>query len=173
MGVSNKAKQHNIMDKTIIVSIIGGIVLISSNILTAILTSRFTSKREKNKSEADLKLKIAEFAVENPEKLIELEKKLAIGIIIVETPEIRHRKYIIPNNRIQIGRCITCDIILDNIYISNEHCAIYSNDRKVYIEDLLSTNGTYLNEKLINSKYELNDGDEVRIQDVVVKYKKL
>ena len=166
------AKQKLInMDKTIIVAIIGGVALLVTNILTAIITSKQVTKREKRKNDSDLKFKIAEFAVENPEKLLQLEKQLAIGIIVTDDKKVRLRKFIMPNNRIQIGRFITSDIVLDNSNISNEHCAIYSSDSKVYIEDLLSTNGTFLNGKEIKSKVELKDGDKIQIEDVLIEYK--
>jgi pSer/pThr/pTyr-binding forkhead associated (FHA) protein len=161
------------MDKTIIVSIIGGIALIATNIFTAIVTARQTTKREQKKNDAEFKFKIAEYAIEHPEKLLQIEKQLAIGILMVEDIDIRIRKYIIPNNRIQIGRNETCDIILDNPYISNEHCAIYSNSDKVYVEDLISTNGTLVNGEKIDSKVVLKDGDEIKIEDRIIKYKKL
>ena len=93
---------------------------------------------------------------------------------MIEKQNVRERKYIIPNNRIQIGRYITCDIILESPYISNEHCAIFSNSNEVYIEDLLSTNGTYVNGKRINTNVKLQDGDIIKIhQDTFIEFKKL
>lgn len=161
------------MDNTIIVAIIGGVALISTNYLTAIVTARQTIKREQKKNDSEFKLKIAEYAVKHPEEMLQIEKKLAIGILMIEDINIRIRKYIIPNNRLQIGRDETCDIVLDNPYISNEHCAIYSNSQKVYVEDLISTNGTFVNGKRINSKIELKDGDKIEIDDRIIKYQKL
>jgi len=161
------------MDKTIIVSIIGGVALLVTNCLTAIVTARQTTKREQKKNDSEFKLKIAEYAVEHPEMLLQIEKNLAIGILMVEDTDMRIRKYVIPNNRIQIGRDKTCDIILDNPYISNEHCAICSNGSKIFVEDLISTNGTFVNGKKIDTKVELKDGDKITIQDRVIEFKKL
>lgn len=161
------------MDNTITVALIGGLILLLSNIITAILTARFTTKREKRKWESEITFKMSEYASENIEKLLQLEKKLGIGILMANTRKQRIRKYIIPNNRIQIGRFRTCDIVLDDPKISNEHCAIFSNDKKVFVEDLISTNGTFLNGKRIETKTELKDGDEIQIQNIKIKYKKL
>ncbi|MFT4073039.1 MAG: FHA domain-containing protein [Dysgonamonadaceae bacterium] len=74
----------------------------------------------------------------------------------------------------QIGRFITCDIILKSPYISNGHCAIYSNTNDVYIEDLFSTNGTKLNGKIINSSTKFQDNDLIELDTkAIIRYKKL
>jgi pSer/pThr/pTyr-binding forkhead associated (FHA) protein len=161
------------MDNTIIVSLISGGALLTTNFITAILTSRFTSKREQKKHDIDFKKSIAELVIKNPQMLLQIEKKLAIGILMIQNEGIRDRRYIIPNNRIQIGRYETCDIILDNPYISNEHCAIFTDLSRVYVEDLISKNGTYVNGKRVNSIIELTDGDEITIENKIIVYQRL
>lgn len=47
---------------------------------------------------------------------------------------------------ISIGRNISNDIRIDNLSVSKEHARIYKNAEDYSIEDLGSTNGTYLNE---------------------------
>lgn len=67
------------------------------------------------------------------------------------------------SKKIYIGRHPQCDIFLDNLSISTKHAAIYVVDNKYfYIEDLRSTNGTIINDKLI-SKHILIDGDVIEI----------
>lgn len=64
--------------------------------------------------------------------------------------------------KITIGRSPKCDVTLDNIAISNEHATIYQENGKIFIEDLDSTNGTIINNKLI-SKHVLLDGEVIEI----------
>ncbi len=162
------------MNDNLLVAIIGGIAVIITSFITAYITSNLSNKREEKKWKKEFSLKFAEILTDNPEKAIQLEKQFAIGILlIIENEYSRFRKYIMPNNRVQIGRLSTSDIILDNENISNEHCAIYSNDKKVYLEDLYSTNGIYLNGHLIKDKVELKDNDEIKIVDTIIKFKKL
>ncbi len=66
------------------------------------------------------------------------------------------------NERINIGRNPKNDIHIDNLAVSGSHAVIKKVMKAYFIEDLGSTNGTFVNEKKIG-KYELLDGDEVII----------
>ena len=63
---------------------------------------------------------------------------------------------------ITIGRNESNDIQVDNLSVSKQHAAISKENDKYVIEDLKSTNGTYLNEKNI-SRAELTDQDLITI----------
>lgn len=63
---------------------------------------------------------------------------------------------------ISIGRNPKNDIQIENMAVSNFHAVVKKMLNTYFIEDLNSTNGTFVNEKKI-SKYELLDGDEVII----------
>ena len=63
---------------------------------------------------------------------------------------------------ITIGRNESNDIQVDNLSVSKQHAAISKEDDKYIIEDLKSTNGTYLNENNI-SRAELADHDLITI----------
>ena len=66
------------------------------------------------------------------------------------------------NEQISIGRNPKNDIQIDNPAVSSSHAVIKRVMNTYFIEDLGSTNGTFVNEKKID-KYELLDGDEVII----------
>ncbi|MCD6580895.1 MAG: FHA domain-containing protein [Desulfuromusa sp.] len=66
------------------------------------------------------------------------------------------------NEQISIGRNPKNDIQIDNPAVSSSHAVIKKVMNTYFIEDLGSTNGTFVNEKKID-KYELLDGDEVII----------
>lgn len=62
-----------------------------------------------------------------------------------------------------IGRSRDCDIVIDDIGVSRHHLvATTEDDGSISIEDLGSTNGTYLNSERI-TRSKLRDGDEVVI----------
>jgi len=63
---------------------------------------------------------------------------------------------------ITIGRNETNDIQIDNLSVSKQHAKIFKKEKKFFIEDLKSTNGTYLNEKTI-SRAGLNDQDIITV----------
>ncbi|MBE7033122.1 MAG: FHA domain-containing protein [Ruminococcaceae bacterium] len=63
-----------------------------------------------------------------------------------------------------IGRGKKCDISIGDKYMSAKNSRIFKVSGKFYLEDLESTNGTYLNGKpLGNSAVELLDGDKISI----------
>jgi hypothetical protein len=66
---------------------------------------------------------------------------------------------------IVLGRGERAEIRLEDPFASSRHAHIYSQGNAVVIEDLDSTNGTYLNEELLQTPRPLHPGDHVRIGD--------
>ena len=66
------------------------------------------------------------------------------------------------NEDISIGRSDSNDIKIDNLAVSGNHARVRKVLNAYLIEDLNSTNGTFVNEKKIE-RYELLDGDQVTI----------
>jgi pSer/pThr/pTyr-binding forkhead associated (FHA) protein len=65
-----------------------------------------------------------------------------------------------------IGRAVECDIVITSKRVSREHARLVRDGRRVMLEDLTSTNGTFLNDELILEPMELRDGDLVSVGDV-------
>ena len=68
-----------------------------------------------------------------------------------------------------IGRKDDNSIVISNQHVSGNHAKIILRNDTLFIEDLNSTNGTYLNEKKINGKIKLSNKDEIKIGSVVFK----
>jgi hypothetical protein len=62
-----------------------------------------------------------------------------------------------------LGRGDRAEIRLEDPFASSQHARIYEQGNIVVIEDLGSTNGTYLNEELLQTPRPLHPGDRVRI----------
>lgn len=75
----------------------------------------------------------------------------------------------ITSNTTTIGRHDNNDICIDNLSISGHHAQILKVDDKYYIEDLNSSNGTYVNGNLIK-KHQLSNGNEIRIGKYELKF---
>ena len=67
--------------------------------------------------------------------------------------------------QIVLGRGDAADILLEDPFASSRHAVVYEQGNISVIEDLASTNGTYLNEELLDSPRPLHAGDRVRIGD--------
>lgn len=63
---------------------------------------------------------------------------------------------------ITIGRAANNDIQIDNLAVSKLHAKIIKHTDRYIVQDLNSTNGTFLNDKQI-SKANLNPNDTVKI----------
>jgi pSer/pThr/pTyr-binding forkhead associated (FHA) protein len=60
------------------------------------------------------------------------------------------------------GRNPDCDIVLVEGHPSRRHAQITLRDNTVWIEDLGSANGTFVNDRQINAAVQLRSGDRVR-----------
>jgi hypothetical protein len=69
------------------------------------------------------------------------------------------------NGDIVLGRGDRAEIRLEDPFASSRHARIYEQGNIVVVEDLGSTNGTYLNEELLETPRPLHPGDRVRIGD--------
>ena len=69
-----------------------------------------------------------------------------------------------------IGRSADCQIILDDDYVSTRHARVQaSEDGTFYVEDLGSTNGTYVNGQRITAPTTLTMADTLRIGKTMLK----
>lgn len=72
------------------------------------------------------------------------------------------REYPLTKERMTIGRKAGNDVQVDNLAVSGQHALIITILNDSFLEDLGSTNGTYVNGKLIK-KHALQNGDVVGI----------
>ncbi|MBA3594227.1 MAG: FHA domain-containing protein [Polaromonas sp.] len=90
-------------------------------------------------------------------------------IASVEGVEIKHVH--LRKDRTTLGRRPYNDIVLNNPLVSGEHCVFELHGlADVYVEDLGSTNGTYLNGHMIKSREQLQDNDAIAIGNFKVQY---
>jgi FHA domain len=66
---------------------------------------------------------------------------------------------------IVLGRGDHAEIRLEDPFASARHARVFEQGNIVVLEDLASTNGTYLNEELLQTPRPLHPGDRVRIGD--------
>lgn len=71
---------------------------------------------------------------------------------------------------VTLGRSGQADIRLDDPYASQVHARIYAHAGAYYVEDLNSTNGTYLNGATLSEPRPLEADDILRIGDAELRY---
>ena len=72
-------------------------------------------------------------------------------------------------DRTSLGRRPYNDIVIDNLAVSGEHAVLQMSGNEVHLEDLNSTNGTYVNGKAVKKQLLLNN-DTVEIGKYKIKY---
>jgi len=72
-------------------------------------------------------------------------------------------------DRTTLGRRPYNDVVIDNLAISGEHAVFQMAGSDVFIEDLNSTNGTYVNGKAAK-KQQLHNGDTVEVGKYKIKF---
>lgn len=78
---------------------------------------------------------------------------------------------VVPLNkdRMTLGRRPYNDIVVDNLAVSGEHAALQVIGKDYFIEDLNSTNGTFINEQKVKRQI-LKNGDTIEIGKYSIKY---
>lgn len=83
------------------------------------------------------------------------------GVVVAEHTLLKERT--------TLGRRPFNDIVIDNLAVSGEHLAFLMTQTEVFVEDLNSTNGTYVNGKVAR-KQSLNNGDLLEVGKYKIKF---
>jgi diguanylate cyclase (GGDEF)-like protein len=79
------------------------------------------------------------------------------------------RKYNLDTTNVVIGRSSKSEIQIDQESVSRSHAKIINTGKSIILRDLGSTNGTYVNDQLID-EYVLRDGDLIKIGRTIFKF---
>lgn len=89
--------------------------------------------------------------------------------MIVSIDEVVIKEVQLTKERTTLGRRPYNDIVIDNLAVSGEHAVIQMAGSEVAIEDLNSTNGTYVNGKAVK-RQPLQSGDAIEIGKYKIKF---
>jgi pSer/pThr/pTyr-binding forkhead associated (FHA) protein len=89
--------------------------------------------------------------------------------MIVSIDEVVIKEVQLTKDKTTLGRRPYNDIVIDNLAVSGEHAVIVMVGGEIFLEDLNSTNGTYVNGKAIK-KQQLQSGDAIEIGKYKIKY---
>jgi pSer/pThr/pTyr-binding forkhead associated (FHA) protein len=98
-------------------------------------------------------------------------KRVPKKAVVVEGDALKGKSFQLGSELI-IGRGEKCHVKLDDPYVSQAHARIFAKGDSYVVEDLGSTNGTYLNRSRLSSPVELQRGDRVKIGKTVLEMRK-
>jgi hypothetical protein len=86
---------------------------------------------------------------------------------VIEPAETKGQTYELADE-LTVGRAAGCQITMDDTYVSQLHARVFRRDGQLYVEDLGSTNGTYLNRKKVTAPIAIRRGDRLQIGKTVM-----
>jgi hypothetical protein len=88
-------------------------------------------------------------------------------LIVVEPAALAGRAFPV-NEQLTIGRSAQCQIAVDDTFVSQMHARVFPHEGQFVVEDLGSTNGTYLNRNRLSGAMVMQRGDRIQIGNTVL-----
>jgi hypothetical protein len=85
---------------------------------------------------------------------------------VIEPENYRGQTYDL-SDEITVGRANGCAVHVEDAYTSNLHARVFRRDGAIWVEDLGSTNGTWVNAEKINGPTRLGRGDLLQVGGTV------
>lgn len=92
--------------------------------------------------------------------------------VVVHPPTGRPATHRLSGRGATLGRAAECVIVVDDVYVSDEHAEILPDDGGWSVRDLGSTNGTYLNGAKVTRPTPLAAGDQLRMGKTTVEVRR-
>lgn len=71
-------------------------------------------------------------------------------------------------DELTLGRAAGCQITLEDTYVSQLHARVFRRDGELYVEDLGSTNGTFVNRAKVSAPVAVRRGDRLQVGQTVL-----
>jgi diguanylate cyclase (GGDEF)-like protein len=92
------------------------------------------------------------------------------GYLVVIYGQDMGRRVRVGTEPVIIGRSPKCDIQVDQESVSRNHCRIRHSGSDFLVGDLGSTNGTYVNDDLVQEEGRLRHGDQLKVGRTILKF---
>ena len=91
--------------------------------------------------------------------------------VVIVDPDGKTRSFEITDELI-VGRSSKCHVVITDTFSSQVHSRIFRRGESVVIEDMGSTNGTFLNRRKVTAPLVVNRGDTARIGKTQLEFRK-
>jgi pSer/pThr/pTyr-binding forkhead associated (FHA) protein len=92
-------------------------------------------------------------------------------MVVIEGEQLKGKSFPL-SDEIILGRAERCHIILEDSYVSQVHARVFAKGDIYMVEDMGSTNGTYVNRNRVTSPTELLRGDRLKVGKTVLEMRK-
>lgn len=87
-------------------------------------------------------------------------------LVIVEPGDQRGQAFTL-GAEATVGRAAGCQVTIDDTFVSQLHARVFTRDGRWLVEDLGSTNGTYLNRQRVSGPMVFEPGDRLQVGNTV------
>ena len=88
--------------------------------------------------------------------------------LVVTAGPLRGTTLPLTSSAILVGRAPSCTLVLDDDYSSSRHARLFPQDGEWFVEDLGSTNGTFVGKERVTEPVALRVGSQVRVGQSVL-----
>ena len=112
----------------------------------------------------------AEADVGNTSEFDYLKSKIKPRLVVQHSKVLPDGKVFRLKGGATVGRSPRSDIVLEDDYVSSTHVRIFARRQFLYLEDLGSTNGTFVDGRRIDGEAQIKPGQEIVIGDTIFRY---
>jgi hypothetical protein len=127
------------------------------------------SREEGGDGPTTMTYKVDETGELKPVDIDEVVSKDGAALVIRSGGGRAGESFSLDDDRITIGRSPDAGVFLDDVTVSRNHALLVRRRDGLYLDDLGSLNGTYVNRRRIES-HKLVDGDELQIGKYKLSY---
>jgi hypothetical protein len=89
-------------------------------------------------------------------------------LVVLEPPSRKGQVFEL-GDELTVGRAVGCGVALpDDTFVSQLHARVFRHNGSLYVEDLGSTNGTFLNRKQVSAAAPLRKGDRLQVGKTIL-----
>jgi len=113
-------------------------------------------------------VRVAQVQSKSPEPKARRQRRRAgpLALSIIEPVDRAEERFDIETSAV-IGRSPECEIFVDDTFLSSRHARFAYDDGDLFVEDLGSTNGTYINAERVTGRTQVERGDIVQAGGVL------
>ncbi len=112
----------------------------------------------------------AEAEVGNTSEFQFLTAKIKPRLVVQHSKVLEDGKVFRLKGGATVGRSPRSDIVLEDDYVSSTHARIFARRQFLYLEDLGSTNGTFVDGRRVDGEIQIKPGQDIVIGDTVFRY---
>jgi len=129
----------------------------------------YLARQEGEEEPTTMTYKVDETGEYQPVDIDEVVEEAGAALVIRSGGGRSGESFTVEGDRVGIGRSPDAEVFLDDVTVSRNHALIVRRRDGLYIDDLGSLNGTYVNRRRIES-HKLEDADEIQIGKYKLSY---